>query len=152
MDQLAAAGELRVVERQVEPRFEISALLKLRDHGPAQLFRDVRGAAMPVVGNILNSRKRYALGLGIPAGALDAHCARAVDHTTPPVIVTESPVQDVVHRAPLDLAAILPVRHWFEHEAAPYITAGAIVAKDPETGLRNVSVARLRLEGGGKEA
>ncbi|MEP0274751.1 MAG: UbiD family decarboxylase, partial [Nitratireductor sp.] len=30
----------------------------------------------------------------------------------------------------------------------PYITAGVIVAKDPETGRRNVSIARFRLEGG----
>jgi 2,5-furandicarboxylate decarboxylase 1 len=38
---------------------------------------------------------------------------------------------------------------WFERETGPYITAGVIIAKDPETGRRNVSIARLRLEGGG---
>lgn len=148
--QLRAAGELREVTREVDPRFEISAILKLRDHGPAQLFRNVRGGAMPVVGNILNSRARYALGLGIPVDTLDAHCAMAVDQTIPPVMLGTSPVQEVVHHAPFDLAAILPVPHWFEHEAAPYITAGVIIAKDPESGFRNVSIARLRLEGGGR--
>jgi len=44
----------------------------------------------------------------------------------------------------------LPVPTWFEHETGPYITAGVIVAKDPETGKRNVSIARLRLDGGGR--
>ena len=44
--------------------------------------------------------------------------------------------QQVVHRQPLDIGALLPVPHWFEREAAPYITAGVIVAKDPETGLK----------------
>jgi UbiD family decarboxylase len=39
---------------------------------------------------------------------------------------------------------------WFEREAGPYITAGVIVAKDPQTGRRNVSIARLRLEGGAR--
>ena len=47
-------------------------------------------------------------------------------------------------------ASLLPVPHWFEREAAPYITAGVIIAKDPETGKRNVSIARLRLEGGNR--
>lgn len=150
LHQLAGTGALHEVARPVDLRFEISALLKLRDQGPAQLFRNVRGGAMPVVGNILNSRDRYALGLGIPVGTLDAHCARAVEQTIPPVIVSDGPVQQVVHRAPLDLATILPVPHWFAQEAAPYITAGVIIAKDPETGLRNVSIARLRLEGGGR--
>lgn len=150
MDQLAAAGALHEITRQVDPQFEISAILKLRDQGPAQLFRDVRGGAMPVVGNILNGRARYALGLGIPVETLDVHCARAVVQTLPPVIVATGAVHEVVHRGPFDLAALLPVPHWFEHEAAPYITAGVIIAKDPETGLRNVSIARLRLEGGSR--
>jgi UbiD family decarboxylase len=48
------------VSRQVDRRFEISALLKLRDHGPAQLFRNVNGSGMAVVGNILNAHSRYA--------------------------------------------------------------------------------------------
>lgn len=150
LDLLAGSGALREVTRPVEPRFEISGLLKLRDGGPAQVFRSVTGGAMPVLGNLLNSRARYAQGLGIAVGDLDEHCARAVEKTIPPVIVESGPVQEVVHLAPLDLGALLPVPTWFEHEAAPYVTAGVIVAKDPETGLRNISIARLRLEGGAR--
>jgi 2,5-furandicarboxylate decarboxylase 1 len=52
--------------------------------------------------------------------------------------------------ADLDLARLLPVPTWFEREGGPYITAGVIVAKDPDTGRRNVSIARLRLEGGAR--
>jgi 2,5-furandicarboxylate decarboxylase 1 len=39
---------------------------------------------------------------------------------------------------------------WFEQETGPYVTAGVIIAKDLETGIRNLSIARLRLEGGGR--
>jgi UbiD family decarboxylase len=59
-------------------------------------------------------------------------------------------VQQCVHEAPVDVGALLPVPHWFERERAPYITAGVIIAKDPRTGRRNVSIARLRLEGGAR--
>ena len=59
-------------------------------------------------------------------------------------------MQDVVHERDIDLGHLLPVPMWFEREAAPYITAGVIVAKDPETGRRNVSIARLRLQGGAR--
>jgi len=55
-----------------------------------------------------------------------------------------------VHDRAIDLARLLPVPTWFERETAPYITAGVIVAKDPETGRRNISIARLRLEGDGR--
>lgn len=150
VERLEAAGQLRRVAKPVDPRFEVSALLSLRDAGPAQLFQSVAGSGVSILGNALNARARFALGLGIAEAELDAACAGAVRATIPPVLIDAAPVQEVVHRAPLDLPALLPVPTWFEHEGGPYITAGVIIAKDPETGLRNVSIARLRLEGGAR--
>ena len=48
-----------------------------------------------------------------------------------------------------DLAA-LQVPIFFEHETGPYITAGAIVAKDTVTGRGNLSIARLKPLGGSR--
>ena len=48
-----------------------------------------------------------------------------------------------------DLAQ-LPIPRFFEHEGGPYITAGCIVARDPETGERNWSIARVRPLGGSR--
>jgi len=59
------------------------------------------------------------------------------------VLVDGAPVQEVVHRA-VDLPSLLPVPTWFEHETGPYITAGAIVAKDAQSGHANLSIARLK--------
>jgi 4-hydroxy-3-polyprenylbenzoate decarboxylase len=39
----------------------------------------------------------------------------------------------------------LPIPRFFEREARPYITAGVILARDPETGLGNASFARFAL-------
>ena len=150
LKQLAERDELHEIDREISPEFEISAVLKLRDLDRAQVFRNVIGARMSVVGNLLNKRDRYALGLGVTPKDLDARCLHGVENQIPPVIVDEGPVQEVVHTDEPDLAAIMPVPHWFELEGAPYITAGVIIAKDPETGLRNVSIARLRLEGGAR--
>jgi len=145
---LEGAGQLHRVATPVDPRFEIAAILGLRDRGPAQLFEAVRGHSMPVLGNLFVARPRFALALGIERAALPAFCLAALRCPVAPRMVGNAPVQEVVHRPPLDLGALLPVPHWFEREAAPYVTAGVIVTKDPETGRRNVSIARLRLEGG----
>jgi len=147
---LEAAGELHRVTRSVDPRFEIASVLSLRQDGPAQLFERVGNSAVPVVANLLGSRQRIARGLDISRGDLHKCCLAALRDPVPPVIVEQGPAQNVVHRAGLDLARLLPVPTWFEREAGPYITAGVIVAKDPETGRRNVSIARLRLEGGAR--
>lgn len=147
---LEANGELHRVQRGIDPRFEIASVLSLRDSGPAQLFENVAGHAMPVVGNLFNDRGRFARALGVTRAELDARCLSALRNPVKPVMVEDAPVQEVVHTDAIDISALLPVPHWFEREAAPYVTAGVIVAKDPETGRRNVSIARLRLEGGNR--
>src|SRR5271155_1480581 len=148
--KLEAAGGLHRVKQLVDPRFEIGCILSLRRDEPAQLFERVGNGAMPVIGNLYNSRGRIADGLGVAREDLHAFCLAALRDPIAPAIVAQGPSQDVVRSADLDLARILPVPTWFEREGGPYITAGVIVAKDPETGRRNVSIARLRLEGGAR--
>jgi 2,5-furandicarboxylate decarboxylase 1 len=146
---LEAGGALHRVRRPVDARFEIACVLSLREHGPAQLFERVGNHAIPVIGNLLTSRERIAQALGVARKDLHDFCLAALRNPIPPVMMEQGPVQEV-HRSRIDLAALMPVPTWFEREAGPYITAGVIVAKDPETGRRNASIARLRLEGGSR--
>lgn len=148
--RLEAGGDLHRVERSVDPRFELGAVLALRDRQPPQLFTDVKGHDMPVIGNIMNSRERVARLLGVEKPRLHEVILQALGKPIQPVLIDAAPVQEVVHEGEIDLSRILPVPVWFEHETGPYITAGVIVARDPETGRRNVSIARLRLEGGNR--
>ena len=147
---LEGSGELHRVKRSADPCFEIASVLSLRKHGPAQLFEHVRGHGMPIVGNLLNSRDRFARALGVARANLHEFCVAALRAPIPPVVVTQAPLRAVEHRRDIDLAKLLPVPTWFEREAGPCISAGVIVAKDPETMKRNVSIARLRLEGGAR--
>jgi UbiD family decarboxylase len=147
---LEQRGEVQRIQREVDPHFELASVLMLRDNGPAQLFENVAGYEMPVVAHVLNSRTRFADALRVTRAELDARLQSALQNPIPPILVRDAPVQQCVREAPLDVGALLPVPHWFERERAPYITAGVIVAKDPDTGRRNVSIARLRLEGGAR--
>jgi 2,5-furandicarboxylate decarboxylase 1 len=144
---LEASGDLHRVKRTVDPRFEIASVLSLRKHGPAQLFERVGDYATPVLGNLLNSRERFARALGVARQELHDLCLSALRDPVPPVMVEQGPAGEIALQAGVDLARFLPVPTWFEREGGPYITAGVIVAKDPRTGRRNVSIARLRLEG-----
>ncbi|HWU00893.1 MAG TPA: UbiD family decarboxylase [Terriglobales bacterium] len=147
---LEAKGELHRVEKAVKARFEISAILSLRDRGAAQLFQAVDGYGMPVLGNLYVDRGRFADALACDATMLDQICLSALSSPIPPTVVDTGPVHEVVQTGAPDIGRLLPVPHWFEREAAPYITAGVVIAKDPETGRRNVSIARFRLEGGNR--
>jgi UbiD family decarboxylase len=143
-------GELHRVRRAVDAKFEIAAVLLERMNGKAQWFEAVRGHDIPVVGNVFTSRDRLARALGIERARLHEFVLAALTKPMAPVMHHgAAPAQEVVHDGPIDLATLLPVPTWFERESGPYISAGVIVAKDPETGRRNVSIARLRIDGGG---
>jgi len=145
--QFEASNDLQYVERPADPRFELGTVLSLRGDGPTQFFRHVVGYDMPVVGNLLNTREKIARGLGMERSELQRACIAALDQGIEPEIISSGPVQEIMRDGPVDIPRLLPVPTWFEREQGPYITAGVIAAKDPETDRRNVSIARLRLEG-----
>ena len=139
---LAECGELRAVEEAVDPRYEISAHLVLNGAGPALRFERVAGSAMRVVGNLLCSRSRIALGLGTSVADLQGRIAAAIGAPVAPREVERAPCQEVLEERP-DLAA-LPIPTFFEHETGPYLTAGIVAARDVETDQANLSYARLK--------
>lgn len=145
---LETMEQLHCVDREVDPKYELGAVLGKRGHGPAQYFHNVKGYDMPVVGNLFNNREKVAAGLGLPKSELQPAILNALQKGIEPEIVHCGPVQEVVHTENIDIAKLLPVPTWFEKEGGPYISAGVIIAKDPLTGKRNVSIARFRVEGG----
>ena len=144
LSELDARGGLKRIAARVDPRFEISAHLCLAASGPALRFE--QAGSMPVFGNLLCSRERIALGLGTTPEHLQRKLVAAIRKPAAPVVVRGAPCQEVVVERP-DLAA-LPIPTFFEHETGPYLTAGAIVARDPESGRANLSFARIKPLGG----
>jgi 4-hydroxy-3-polyprenylbenzoate decarboxylase len=143
---LEDAGELRRITETVDLRYEISALLAANGAGPAVLFEDVAGSEMPVLGNLLGNRGRIALGLGVPVDDIQDQLLRGLEHPFKPRQIADAPCQEVVV-TDVDLAR-LPIPWFFEHETGPYVTAGAIVARDGVDGPANLSIARLKPLGG----
>ncbi len=145
---LEKRGELRKIAARVDPKYVISAHLCLNGAGPALRFERVAGSTMQVVGNLLCSRERIALGLGTSVGELQRKIAAAISAPVAPRRVERAPCQEVVVENP-DLGA-LPIPAFFEHETGPYITAGVIAARDAQTGAANLSYARLKPLGGNR--
>jgi len=149
VEALERDGELRRIDGPVSLRHELSALLAVADDGPALLFEGVESpSGMVVAGNLLGSRRRIAAGVGVPFAALQERLAVAVAAPLAPREVDGAPVHEVVVDAP-DLGE-LPIPWFFEHETGPYITAGAIVARDGADGPANLSIARLKPLGGSR--
>jgi 2,5-furandicarboxylate decarboxylase 1 len=67
-----------------------------------------------------------------------------------PEMVSSGPVKEVVKKGANVNLEEFPIVTHSPKDAGPYITATTVVAKDPDTGIRNVSVNRLQLKGKNK--
>jgi 4-hydroxy-3-polyprenylbenzoate decarboxylase len=149
MAALDRAGELAPIAQPVSPEFEIAACLAQADSGSARRFDHVTGHAMPVIGNLLNSLPRIAAGLGATPETLQGSIIAAIEAPVAHQVLASAPCQENVVVDPT-LLDELPIPRFFEHERGPYITAGAIVAKDRRSGQANLSIARLMPLGGSR--
>ena len=100
-----------------------------------------------MIGNLLNTRRKYGLSLGIPENKTFSHTVYGLNHPVKPNLVPEGPCQEVVIQERIDLLKSLPIPTLCEKDLSPYITAGVLIAKDLETGVRNVSINRLQVKG-----
>jgi 2,5-furandicarboxylate decarboxylase 1 len=144
---LSEAGDLLALAQVVSTEFEVAACLAEVDSGPALHFDRVSGYRMPIVGNLLNSLPRIAMGLGTTAANLQRTIVAAIEAPLAHRLLASAPCQEQVIIDPA-LTEELPIPRFFEQEQGAYITAGAIVAKDRHTGHTNLSIARLMPLGG----
>jgi 2,5-furandicarboxylate decarboxylase 1 len=119
---------------------------------PVLLFEHVKESSIPVVSNIFANRKRIERIIGVPRGAeLYDVWANKTSRPIEPEIANNGQVKEIVattekNEKELD-AARLPIPRYFKQDAGRYITSGIVVAKDPKTGISNLSFARLQLKG-----
>lgn len=142
--------EIARVNKPLSPRYEISALLthleKIKRF-PLLFFEKVKGSDAPVVINAQASRRLMAIALDGKPEDLARKFGERQSKPIPPVEVTEAPVQEVMKLGDeADLTEVPMLTH-YDVNAAPYITAGVVVAADPDTGVRNTSYNRLMMAG-----
>ncbi|WP_426435382.1 UbiD family decarboxylase [Bradyrhizobium genosp. P] len=142
---LADSGGLVSIPDAIDLDYDVAACLAEADVGPALRFPNVKGsgaATLPIVGNLLNSLPRFALAMGSTTQDMQAVLVAAIEKPLPHRIVASAPCQEWTISIP-SLLDELPVPRFFEKEGGPYVTAGAIVAKDRASGQANLSIARL---------
>jgi len=161
LDSQSLRGFLRLVETQypdellrirqpIDLRFDSTALVFELDQAgksPVVVFENVSGSGMQLVTNAAGNRKLLAACLGVDAGNLPTAFRERCQKYIPCETVDRGAWEDVVIEGDdVDLTK-LPVPLQFSVDAAPYITAGQIVARDPVTGIDTTGFHRLMLKG-----
>ncbi|MGZ8433336.1 MAG: UbiD family decarboxylase [Candidatus Binatia bacterium] len=143
-------AEVARVTKSISPRYEITALLTQLEKAkrfPLLYCENVDGGDAPVLINAQASRKLMALALECQPEQLAAKFTERQGKPIAPMEVGDAPAQEVVKLDDaIDLAKVPLLTH-YDVNAAPYVTAGIVVAPDPDTGVRNTSYNRLMMAG-----
>src|SRR6202162_1774938 len=135
LDRLRQAGELVDLHQAVDIRH----IATLVDQAKTALFfHNVIGYDMPVVSGIIRTRERAAMALGCENfGEIEVKLAQAIAKPIPPKHVKTSPAREVVlvgddvdlYKLPIPMSSI--------YDGGPMITAGVVIARDPELGFNS---------------
>jgi UbiD family decarboxylase len=143
LDRIDADQWLVRIKKEVDPKFELAAVLRHVQRTLARpvLFERVRGTAFPVVTNLCGSYEGMGRVLGVePDAVVRTWAAFAADRRPLPAPAAPG-VDDHEEVSLLDL----PLLTFCEKDAGPYITAGVVLARDPETGRVNLSYHRMQI-------
>lgn len=124
--------------------------LERRRRWPILFFEQPRGFDIPIVANVLASRRALGFALGVPEDRVALEYARRLQTRIKPVEVADAPFrQRVLTGDAVDLTT-LPIPEYFPGDAGRYLTAGMLVARDPETGVETEGYHRFQLKGPGR--
>ncbi len=146
LDHLAVRDRLAIIQSGIPLEFELAAIAKRLDGEKATLFPHPDGHAIPVISGLVSDRQWIAEAMGVDPKDVLSRFQDAALNPLPWKEVKDAPVQQVVQRD-VDLYKQLPLPVHNEHDNGAYITAGLLIARNPVTGIQNVSIHRLQVSG-----
>ncbi len=146
IDDLDAMGRLARVTSEVDLVHDLAGLAAELEGGPrAVLFEKVKGHTQPVFTGLYWSRELLGALFRRDERSLPAYVSDCIkrwqQRPMDPVVVKNGPVLEV-SESEVDLRK-LPIPVHALDDGGPYFDAAVVIAKDPESGVRNASIQRF---------
>jgi 2,5-furandicarboxylate decarboxylase 1 len=134
----------------VSPIHELAAVGKKLEPRYGALFEHVKGSEFPVVTGLTTTREAMARSMGMTYPELRERFSDALNHLTPCRVLHRdregyAVKERILTGDQVDLG-ILPACVHHEKDSARYLTAALCITRDPETGIRNVSIHRHEIK------
>lgn len=141
--------ELRRIRKPVDTKYEIAAYIRKTSDikGPALLFENVNESKIPVLGGVFATRKRGLLALETSEKEYGEKFHQALEHLIPPRKISSGPCKEVMLKSEDADLSRFPIPIFSQNDSGPFITAGLVISKDPESARSNTSIYRLQVHG-----
>lgn len=128
------------IDEEVSTEYEITSILK-KHPTDTLVFTNVKDCDMNIISGICNTRDKIAASINTSVDKITENIIKATNNPTS--ISTVKEVSEVYqHSEKADLSK-LPILKHYPKDKGKYITAGVIIAKDPESGITNASIHRM---------
>jgi len=150
--ELEKRDRLKKIDVPVDKDWEISCIARHAMKLPTKersaiLFENVRGFKYPVLINAFASHEMYAIGMESTIEGIHELWHSALQKPLEPELVNSASCKEnVLLGDKVDLNIFPHIISTPKKDAGPYITAGCVVTKDPETGGRNVGIYRCMIK------
>jgi len=151
INKLQASGDLIIIDDKVKAKYELAGTAKQYEGKKPVLFNNVEGYQYPVLIGLYWNRKVIASIFSRSEEDLPDFIAdtvsrwRSKESVIKPIILDKGPANEIIELNP-DLN-LIPVPTHFLNDGGPYFLSSAVIAKDPETGIRNTSINRVMVTG-----
>ncbi len=141
-----SGSSVTTLTEPVDPRFELAALAG-KDESQPLVFEDVAGYPnVSAVTNVVSSRDRIAEALGIEPAEIVGALTQATTSPRPLSEPTEATFEHVADSP--NVADYVPIPTYYAEHERQYIASGIVIARDPDSGVHNLSFHRLMYDGG----
>jgi len=142
-------GQLVRIKSEVDPICVLAGIAKKFEGGKVLLFEKVKGREYPLLIGLYWNRDLMARFFDTTSERLPfvlrdeirAWQAKPME----PVVLDQGPANEVIETDP-DLGK-LPIPKHAQGDGGPYLTSSVVIAKDPDTGVRNTSIHRMMVTG-----
>lgn len=143
IELLREKGQLLTVDREVDPKFELNAVVRKIQAGAnlPVLFNKVRGCRYKIVSNTLGNIGIIADLIGVDKSGVAAKWAEL---TSASALLTGEYPPAAAEYEEISLDDV-PHLTFSEKDAGPYLTASTIIARDPDTQTVNLSYHRMQI-------
>lgn len=150
--KLEERNELKRIRKEVDWNLEIGTITRIvfDERGPALLFEKVKDSPYPLVTGVMDTFKRYALGIGSSPDLRSIYrkVMDACQDPLKPILLDKGPCKEnILMGDDIDLYKF-PTPKWHYLDGGRYMgTLGVVIAKDPVTGIRNIGIYRQQILG-----
>jgi len=130
------------IEDETSTMYEVSKILKEHEKDVV-IFENIKESDIGIISGICNTREKIAHSI---ATTVPKITSSIVEATQNPITIdkVEGISKNFQNSMDADLTK-LPIPTYYKKDGGAYITAGVIIAKDPETGVRNASIHRMMM-------